>query len=128
MKLKRKMTSMRTFLLTTFALSGLVANLISAYLRGFSWSDQDVFVFTHLMICCIFLIIIIILIILFILFISFIFYLYFYLFFFVFKFGYFCYDLRVLCYSFMFTIRPSFDCFDLLQLLLLLITIDYWKI
>jgi len=49
--LKRKMTSMRTFLLSTFALSGLAANMISAYWRGFTFSDHEISVLVHVMVC-----------------------------------------------------------------------------
>lgn len=49
--LKRKMTSTRTFLLTTFSLSALVANATATYLRDFSWNENHTFVFTHLIAC-----------------------------------------------------------------------------
>jgi adiponectin receptor len=49
--LKRKMTSTRTFLLTAFALSGLAANILSAYFRNFTFTDQEIFVLIHVLVC-----------------------------------------------------------------------------
>eukprot|EP00026_Physarum_polycephalum_P011235 Phypoly_transcript_11442.p1 GENE.Phypoly_transcript_11442~~Phypoly_transcript_11442.p1 ORF type:complete len:300 (+),score=11.65 Phypoly_transcript_11442:317-1216(+) len=49
--LKRKMTSTRTFLLSTFALSGLAANIISAAFRNFTFTEHEIFVLTHVIIC-----------------------------------------------------------------------------